>query len=119
MVAIIPYLRSKSQLHHKVIFFVKVVQLSLKTINTSYNKDHLIEDQVSNSSLFSGPPSLVELRSSGGAGENHGCCMGVYQLLPDGGEGGSPVYRQLHDGDNEQYYLYRWDFLVAHWIQCN
>ena len=70
-----------------------------------------IKFDLSNSSLSSGPPSLVELRSSEGtAGEYKGSKMGVYQLLPDGGEGGSPVYRQLHDGDNEQYYLYRWGF---------
>ena len=56
------------------------------------------------------PPSMVELRSSGGAGEVWGSRMGVYQLLPDVGEGGSPVYRQLHDGYNLQYYLCRWDF---------
>jgi len=81
-----------------------------------------------------GPPSLVELRSSGGAGECEGDCLGLFQLLPDGGEkarkssgltkgkqlsdddsdsddgeGGSqgPVYRQLHDGGNCHYYLYR------------
>ena len=37
----------------------------------------------------------------------------LFQLLPDdGGENGDgpgPVYQQLHDGDNEQYFLYRWD----------
>jgi len=57
-----------------------------------------------------GPPSHVELRSSGGAGEYEGHKLGVFQLLPDdGGKGGSqgPVYRQLHDGDNWQCYLYR------------
>ena len=60
--------------------------------------------------LFSGPPNLVELRSSGGAGEYCGATMGLYQLLSDEkGDGQSPVYRQQHEGDNEHYYLYRWD----------
>ena len=61
-------------------------------------------------SFFSGQ---LELRSSGGAGEFQGAWLGLYQLLPDGGEGGNqgPVYRQLHDGDNGQYYLFRWDEL--------
>jgi len=60
-----------------------------------------------------GPPNMVELRSSGGAGEWRGSCLGLFQLLPDDvsddGKGGSqgPVYRQLHDGDNWQMYLYR------------
>ena len=52
---------------------------------------------------------MVELRSSGGAGEKWGHWLGVFQLLPDG-EGKArkgPVYRQLHDGDDEQIYLYR------------
>ena len=59
----------------------------------------------------SGPPDQVELRSSGGAGENHGDKLGLYQLMSDGGKGArqGPVYRQRHDGDNQQYYLYRWD----------
>ena len=85
------------------------------------------------SALCSGPPSQVELSSSGGAGVEVGGCLGLFQLLPDGGEkakkasglfqglfqllsdGGEwgsqgPVYRQLHDGDNdEQVHLYRWD----------
>jgi len=54
-------------------------------------------------------PGLVELRSSEGAGECVGDALGLYQLLPDGGEGGrqGPVYRQRHDGDNQQFYLYR------------
>ena len=56
--------------------------------------------------LFSGPPSQLELRSSGGAGEWHGDKMGLYQLMP---EKRDPVYRQRHDGDNENYYIYRWD----------
>ena len=83
--------------------------------------------------ILSGPPNMVELSSSGGAGEYKGDHLGLYQLLPDGGEkakkasglfqglfqllsdGGEwgsqgPVYRQLHDGDNdEQVHLYRWD----------
>ena len=59
----------------------------------------------------SGPPDQVELRSSGEAGEYLGDKMGLYQLLSDGGKGArqGPVYRQRHDGDNQQYYLYRWD----------
>ena len=61
---------------------------------------------------FSGPPSLRELRSSGGAGEWQGwSCLGLYQLLLSGrGEGGKqgPVYQQLHNKSN-QHYLYRWD----------
>ena len=82
---------------------------------------------------------MVELRSSGGAVEEYGNCLGVFQLLPDGAEkarkssgfikkrlfqllpdgeeGGSlgPVYRQLRDGGNWQYYLYRWDIDCIHW----
>jgi len=55
------------------------------------------------------PPGQLELRSCGGAGESQGSLLGLFQLLPDGGEGGTqgPVYRQLHDGDNQQVYLYR------------
>ena len=51
------------------------------------------------------------LRSSGEAGEHQGGRMGLYQLLPNGGKGArqGPVYRQRHDGDNRQMYLYRWD----------
>ena len=79
-------------------------------VGTKASMRYEIKFDLSNSSLFSGPPSLVELRSSGGAGEVWGSRMGVYQLLPDVGEGGSPVYRQLHDGYNLQYYLCRWDF---------
>ena len=61
--------------------------------------------------LLSGPPSQIELSSSGGAGEGVGNHLGVFQLLPDGGEGDSqgPVYQQQHHGDNQQIYLYRWD----------
>ena len=60
---------------------------------------------------FTGPPSLVELRSSGGAGEYQGDKPGLYQLLPGGGEGGmqGPVYRQLHNTNDQHFYLYRWD----------
>ena len=59
--------------------------------------------------LFSGPPSQIELRSSGGAGEWQGDKMGLYQLLPDAEKGDEqgPVYRQRHDGDNQHFYLYR------------
>merc|ERR550517_1364738 len=59
-----------------------------------------------NSSEEKGPPSQIELRSSGGAGEWLGCYLGLFQLLPDGDSRG-PVYRQRHDGDNQQIYLYR------------
>ena len=64
---------------------------------------------------LSGPPNMVELRSSGGAGKERGYCLGVFQLLPGGVKGGSqgPVYRQLHDG-NWQFYLYRWDIDCIH-----
>ena len=59
---------------------------------------------------FSDSPSQIELRSSGGVGECRGSMLGLYQLLPDDVKGASqgPVYQQRHDGDNEQYYLYRW-----------
>ena len=65
--------------------------------------------------LFSGPPHQVELRSSGGAGEDHGCYMGIYQLLPEHrGQGGGATYRQLHDtNDDQHYYLNRFDIVVA------
>ena len=59
-------------------------------------------------SSFSGPPSQLELRSSGGAGEYWGDKMGLYQLLPGGGEGPTqgPVYQQLHNtNDQLHYYL--------------
>ena len=41
--------------------------------------------------------------------------MGVYQLLPEyRGQGGSATYRQLHDtNDDQHYYLYRFDIVVA------
>ena len=60
----------------------------------------------SKKSVFSGQ---LELRSSGGADESQGSHLGLFQLLPDGGEGGrqGPVYRQRHDGGNQQFYLYR------------
>ena len=38
-------------------------------------------------------------------GESHGNLLGLYQLIPDAGEGG-PVW-QRHDGGSQQYYLYR------------
>ena len=68
---------------------------------------------------FSGRP-LLELRSSGGAGKWKGDKLGLYQLLPGGGEGRSqgPVYRQLHNTNDKYFYLYRWDIdCVAHTIQ--
>ena len=61
---------------------------------------------------FSGPPSQLELRSSGGAGEYVGGKLGLFQLLPGGGEGGAqgPVYQQRHNTNNQQqYFLYRWE----------
>ena len=63
-------------------------------------------------SFFSGPPSLVELRSSGGAGEGYGSKLGLYQLLPGGGEEErtqGPVYQQLHNTNDQHVYIYRWD----------
>ena len=150
--------------------------VNYKIILKHYCYGHIIIITITNhqtifGTLFSGPPSLVELRSStgagkfliilkhiserntsssannlppgweerkneiglvyyvdhntqttswirpkssgaGGAGEYHGSKMGLYQLLPDGaekGDGQGPVYRQRHNGDNERYYLYRWD----------
>ena len=67
--------------------------------------------------ILSGPPNMVELSSSGGAGEGVGCYLGLFQLLPDDGEGGSqgPVYRQRHDG--RQVYLYRWDKLLQAFVK--
>ena len=54
---------------------------------------------------------MIELRSSGGADQVRGSFLGLYQLLPkdDDGEGvkQGPIYRQRHDRDNEQHYLYR------------
>ena len=62
---------------------------------------------------FSGPPSQLELRSSGGAGEWFGGMMGLYQLLPGGGGEGrtqGPVYQQMHNTNDKQHiYIYRWD----------
>ena len=66
--------------------------------------------------LFQGQPSLLELRTTGAAGEHWGDMFGLYKLLPEvTGDGGSPVYRQMHDGDNAEYFLYRWDPCC---IQC-
>ena len=62
---------------------------------------------------FPDVPLLLELSSRSGAGEWHGDSLGLYHLTTDTREESKrqgPVYRQLHDGDNEQYYLYRWDF---------
>ena len=61
---------------------------------------------------FSGPPSQLELRSSGGAGEYWGDRLGLYQLLLGGGAGRTqdPVYQQMHNtNDKEHNYIYRWD----------
>ena len=58
--------------------------------------------------LFQGQPNLLELRTTGAAGEYWGSLFGLYKLLPEvTGDGGSPVYRQMHDGDNVEYFLYR------------
>ena len=54
----------------------------------------------------------MELRGTSGAGEYWGPCLGVYLLTKDTRKEDKrqgPVYRQLHDGDNEQCYLYRWE----------
>merc|ERR1712004_956502 len=55
-----------------------------------------------------GPPSFLELRCSGGAGEHQGSKMGVYQLLPGGKKGNlEPVYRQMHNANDDiHYFLY-------------
>jgi len=74
------------------------------TLSEATQKNLHLED------AHSGPPSQIELRSSGGAGEYQGSNkMGLYQLLPGGEKGDvqGPVYRQRHDGDNRHYYLYR------------
>ena len=60
--------------------------------------------------IYSGLPSFLELRCSGGAGECHGSKMGVYQLVNGGGERGNqgPVYQQMHNtNDDRRYFLYR------------
>ena len=72
--------------------------------------------------LSPGPPSLVELRSSGGSGKMS--CLGLYKLLPDGGAVGqqSPIYRQEYERSNKAHYLYRWDIIFAnicHTAQCS
>ena len=39
--------------------------------------------------------------------------LGRYQVVHgEAGEGGSKVYKQRHDGDGLQSYLYRWDVLL-------
>ena len=59
--------------------------------------------------LYRNQSGLFEFRSTGIAGEYHGSRLGLYILFPDvTGEGGSPVYRQMHDGDNVEHFLYRW-----------
>ena len=55
---------------------------------------------------------MLELRSRSGAGEYLGDRLGLYHLTKDTREESQrqgPVYRQLHDGDNKQWYLYRWE----------
>jgi len=62
------------------------------------------------STVLTQQEGLLELRSTGIAGEHHGSRLGLYELLPDvTGEGGSPVYRQMHDGDIVEHFLYRTD----------
>ena len=74
---------------------------------------------LSNHPHFQGKPSQLELRSSGEAGEEWGEYLGLYQLVPgEAGEGGSKVYKQCHDRDGGQLYLYRWDVLLYKG-QCN
>ena len=91
---------------------------------------------------MSGPPSLIELRSNGGAGEAQGSRLGLYQLMPDGVDklarmtlirntdsdtvydGGEvdrqgPVYQQLHNTNQEHIYLYRWDIALHTLLQAN
>merc|ERR1719507_410749 len=61
-------------------------------------------------SLRKDQPLLLELRSRSGAGEYQGDRLGLYHLTKDTREESKrqgPVYRQLHDRDNEQWYLYR------------
>ena len=66
--------------------------------------------------LFPGQPNLLELRTTGAAGECWGDKFGLYKLFPEvTGDDGSPVYRQMHDGDKKEYFLYRWD---PSCIQC-
>ena len=60
------------------------------------------------------PPHQVELRSSGKAGEYQGDLLGVYQMLPEPGRGGDATYRQLHDTNDQHYYLYRFGIVVPH-----
>ena len=53
---------------------------------------------------------MVELRSRSEAGEWCGDELGLYQLTVDTREERlrqGVVYRQLHDGDDRQFYLYR------------
>ena len=47
----------------------------------------------SGTEIYSGLPSFLELRCSGGAGESRGDEMGVYQLLHGGGEKGNQGQR--------------------------
>ena len=56
-------------------------------------------------------PSTLELRSLAGAGEYQGDVLGLYHLTtdPESERQGPAVYRQLHDGNQQQYYLYRWE----------
>ena len=51
-----------------------------------------------------------ELRNESEVGECQGDCLGLYHPTIDTREEGlkeGPVYQQLHDGDNKQYYLFR------------
>ena len=56
-------------------------------------------------------PSTLELRSSAGAGEYQGSKLGLFHRTtdPEGERQGPAVYRQLHDGNQQQYYMHRWE----------
>ena len=48
--------------------------------------------------LFPGQPGILELRTTGAAGECQGGKFGLYKLLPDVTvDGGSPVYDSFSD----------------------
>ena len=68
-------------------------------------------------SLLSDLPLLLELRGGAGEGECHSDLFGLYHLTTDTREEGlrqGMVYRQLHDGHDKQFYIYRWQT----WWNC-
>ena len=76
------------------------------TIMGGHTLTYLTWDKIS----ISGPPFQVELGSSkeGGAGEYHGSKLGLYEMMPANMKrDGQRVYRQLHDGNIKQSYLFR------------